>query len=302
MLAILVSCIIYSCLLSLICMGFTLQYTVMGVPNLAHTTITFSATYASFTVTLLGLSPYLGVPIACAYCGATSFLLYRFLAFLRNRGISLVGLMISTLVFDLIIYAIMNIYTELASRIFQVFAYMFALAEKDFAFMGLPGIFFVSVIAAFSLITAIHLILTKTKFGIAMRAVMENYSLSRIYGVDVDKVLSISWLLVGGIAGIAGSLYPIWFGMDPMVSTRILTAVFAGAIVGGLRSIYGALLGGFIIGTTEILGTYGLSFVLGPGMWAYRSALPILVVSIALLVMPNGLAGLIWDFRLRRKK
>lgn len=294
---IILTSIISSFLLSLLALGFTLQYITLSVPNLAYGTIAFASSYITLTMCLAKSSPYLGVPLAFVLGGGISFLLYKFMAFLRDHGISSLGLMISTLVFDLTIYGCMNIYADFIAYTFKAYTRSFTLSEMDFTFNGLPGILLVSSILSITLITIFYLILMKTKFGTAMRAVMENYSLARVEGVNVDLVLSISWFFVGGIAGIAGSLYPLWFYMDPWVGARILISIFAACVVGGLKSVYGSLAGGFIIGALEILITHAFASTLGSWIWSYRAITSIVIACLILLIMPKGLAGFISRLR-----
>lgn len=294
--------VIYASILALIALGFTLQYVLMGIPNLAHTTIAFSSTYLTLTMFLLALSPYLAVPFAALYGGSVSFLLYRFLAFLRRRKVSLVGLMISTLVFDFAIYGGINIYAEYIAYGLKAYTSSFILRQADFVFLGLPGILFVSVLISAFFATAFHLVLTRTRFGVAMRSIVENESLAKVDGVNVDRVLAISWFFVGAVGGAAGALYPLWFSMDPWVSTVMLTTVFAASVVGGVRSIYGSLAGGLVIAVTEIFGTSGLSDLFGPVMWAYRAAIPIAATCFVLLVVPQGLGGFVSQLHRRRAR
>jgi branched-subunit amino acid ABC-type transport system permease component len=280
-------------------MGFTLQYITLSVPNLAYATIAFASTYISLTVALAGLSPYVSAPFAFFLGGLISLLLYRFMAFLRDRGATLVGLMISTLVFDLTIYGVMNIYASYIAYVFKTFTYSFSLAEFDFDIGALPGILIVSTFVSVALVLIFHAVLVKTKFGIAMRGVMENYSLASTQGIDTEKVLTVAWFFVGGVAGISGSLYPLWFYMDPWVGARTFISIFAACVVGGLRSIYGSLLGGFVVGTSEILITYAFASVFGGWVWAYRAVTPMIIAALALLIMPDGVAGYLGRVRSR---
>jgi branched-chain amino acid transport system permease protein len=296
-----VSTVVYSCILALIALGFTLQYLVMGIPNLAHPTIAFSSTYLTLTATLVGLTPYTGVLPAALFGGGVSFLLYKFLASLKRKGVSLVGLMIATLVFQFIIFGLTNIYSEYIAYGLKAYTSSFILTQYDFALFGLPGILFVSMLTLASLATSFHLALTKTKFGVATRAIVENEPLAKVDGVNVDRVLSISWFFVGAVAGISGALYPLWFSMDPNVGTVMLASVFAASVVGGIRSIYGTLAGGIVVAVTEIGGSVALSGFFGPVAWAYRAAFPILATCIVLLGMPEGLGGFFSRFRKRRK-
>lgn len=296
---VLVTVVVSSFLLSILAMGFTLQYITLSVPNLAYATIAFASTYISLTVALMGLSPYVSAPFAFVLGGLISLLLYRFMAFLRDRGATLVGLMISTLVFDLTIYGAMNIYASYIAYAFKTFTYSFSLAEFDFDIGIVPGILIVSTLASVTLVLTFHAILVKTKFGIAMRGVMENYSLASTQGIDTEKVLTVAWFFVGGVAGISGSLYPLWFYMDPWVGARTFVSIFAACVVGGLRSIYGSLLGGFVVGTSEILITYAFAGAFGGWVWAYRAVTPMIIAALALIMMPDGIAGYLSRVRSR---
>jgi branched-chain amino acid transport system permease protein len=294
-----ITVIVSSFLLSILAMGFTLQYITLSVPNLAYATIAFASTYISLTVTLMGLSPYISAPFAFILGGLISLLLYRFMAYLRDRGATVVGLMISTLVFDLTIYGATNIYAGYIAYFFKTYAYSFSLSQFDFNFGVVPGILIVTTLASVTLVIIFHTLLIKTKFGIAMRAVMENYSLASTQGIDTEKVLSVAWFFVGGVAGISGSLYPLWFYMDPWVGARTFISIFAGCVVGGLRSIYGSLLGGFVIGASEILITYAFAGIFGGWLWAYRAVTPMIIAVLALIMMPDGIAGYLSRARAR---
>jgi branched-chain amino acid transport system permease protein len=289
--AVIITAVVSSFLLSLLAMGFTLQYITLSVPNLAYATIAFASSYVSLTMFLMNMSPYIGTPFAFLLGALISVLLYKFMSLLRDRGTSLVGLMMSSLVFDLTIYGIQNIYTEYIAYAFKAFTYSFSLSQADFHVGVIPGILIISSSTSVALVIFFHLSLVKTKFGIAMRAVMENYSLAEIQGVNTEKVLSVAWFFVGGIAGISGSFYPMWFGVDPWIGARMFVSIFAACVVGGLKSIYGSLLGGFVIGTSEIVVTYAFASLLGDWIWLYRSATSMAIAVIALTMMPEGVAG-----------
>jgi len=244
----------------------------------------------------MNLSPYVAMPFGFLLGGAISFILYKFVAFLRNRGTSIVGLMMATIVFDLIIYAGMNIYADYLAYVFKLYAGSFSLSEFDFKIFSLPAVLFVSGLTSVGLVAFFTLMLVKTKFGVAMRAVMENYSLASVHGINTERILSIAWFFVGGIAGLSGSLYPIWFAMDPWVGARMFISIFAACVIGGLRSIYGSLLGGFIIAFSEVVVTYFLSLYF-PWIWAYRAVTSMVIAAFALVEMPSGIAGLIEKLR-----
>jgi len=293
---IILTAVVYSFILSILAMGFTLQYITLSVPNLAYATIAFASTYLTLTFSLMGMVPYTAMPFAFLLGGAISYMLYKLVAYLRNKGTSIVGLMMATIVFDLIIYAGMNIYADYLAQVFKLYAGSFSLSEYDLKIFSIPAVLFVSAATSIGLVASFTLMLIKTKFGIAMRAVMENYNLANVHGINTERVLSIAWFFVGGIAGLSGSLYPIWFAMDPWVGARMFISIFAACVVGGLRSIYGSLLGGFLIAFSEIIVTYLLSIYF-PWIWAYRAVTSMLIAAVALVEMPSGIAGLIQKWR-----
>jgi len=291
--------VVFSCILALLAMGFTLQYITLGVPNLAYTTIAFASPYLSLLMTIKGLSPYCALPFGFIMGGVISILLYKFMAFLRDRKATTVTLMMSTLCLSLIMYGAVNIIASYMAKVFTVYTFSFSLTQYDFNIGTVPGILIVSSVTAVTLALVFHVFLVKTKFGIGMRAVMENYSLSAIQGIDTEKILIVAWFFVGGVAGISGALYPLWFSMDPLADTRIFIDVFAACIVGGVRSIYGSLLGGFLIAASETLVTYGFTFVLGNWVWSYRALPPMILSILTLLWMPEGIAGYVQRFSSR---
>jgi len=293
---IVLTAVVYSFILSILAMGFTLQYITLSVPNLAYATIAFASTYLTLTFSLMGMVPYTAMPFAFLLGGAISYMLYKLVAYLRNKGTSIVGLMMATIVFDLIIYAGMNIYADYLAQVFKLYAGSFSLSEYDLKIFSIPAVLFVSAATSIGLVAFFTLMLIKTKFGIAMRAVMENYNLANVHGINTERVLSIAWFFVGGIAGLSGSLYPIWFAMDPWVGARMFISIFAACVVGGLRSIYGSLLGGFLIAFSEIIVTYLLSIYF-PWIWSYRAVTSMLIAAVALVEMPSGIAGLIQKWR-----
>jgi branched-chain amino acid transport system permease protein len=111
-------------------------------------------------------------------------------------------------------------------------------------------------------------------------------------------MLAISWFIAGGLAGIAGALVPLWTIVNPDTGTVLLPSIFCASIVGGLDQIYGAVLGGFLLGLVDIVGTTVLASIVGPWVAFYEPVIPLVVLSATLILAPKGLAGL----RIRRGK
>jgi len=293
--------IVSSSVIGLMALGFTLQFITLKVPNLAHTTICFSSAYAPLSFWFFKINPYLALPLSFILGSFLSWSLYKYLSFLRARGTGPVGQMMSSLAFGLIIYGITNIYADYLSYVQKAWARTFTLANADIILFDVPGIVFLSPILLVSLTTFFHLLLTRTKFGIAIRAIVQDYSLAATLGVDTERTLGIAWFIVGGIGGLAGAVWPFWFSVDPWTGPRMLSDIFAACVVGGLFSVYGSILGGVIVGGMEILLLWGVALYVGVWVTSYRPIIPVVVAAITLLIFPKGIMGFIEVLREKRR-
>jgi branched-chain amino acid transport system permease protein len=134
------------------------------------------------------------------------------------------------------------------------------------------------------LMAGLHLLLTRTTLGRAMRAVSENPALARVVGIDPDAVARWTWLLGGGLATVAGVFTGLTVQLRPWMGFELLLPLFAAAILGGVGSVYGAALGGLVVGLAEALAV--------PLVGAeYRAAVAFGVLLAVLLVRPQGLLG-----------
>ena len=293
--------IIFASLLALLSIGLTLTYLTTRVPNFAHASFATIGVYIALVATRVWEStPYIAIPIAFVISGIVAVALYTFiLKPLIRKGASQAIQMVATLAFDLIVIAMLNIFADYIVNTYQVTSREFTLRSYDVEFMGLPLIVFAAPITIAILAITLHIMLRKTKFGIAMRAATENSDLSGIVGINVKLIFRISWLLGGGIAGIAGALMSLWFQGDPNLGPLLIPSVFAASIVGGFFSIYGAIVGGILVGLTEVLGTRFLAGEFGSWLIAYRPLIPLVFIVVTLLLAPRGLAGINWS-RLRR--
>lgn len=293
--------IIFSSLLALLSIGLTLTYLTTRVPNFAHASFATIGVYIALIATRVwDAVPYIAIPIAFVISGLVALSLYHFiLKPLIKKGSSQAILMIATLAFDLVVIALLNITADFIVKTFQITSREFTLRSYDIEFMELPLLVFVAPLVIAILAITLHIILRKTKFGIAMRAATQNSDLAETVGINVKLVYGISWLLGGGFAGIAGALMSLWFQGDPNLGPQLIPSVFAASIVGGFLSIYGAIAGGILLGLTEVLGTRFLAGEFGAWLIAYRPLIPLVFIVVTLLLAPQGLAGINWP-RLRR--
>lgn len=133
------------------------------------------------------------------------------------------------------------------------------------------------------LLIAVHLMLTRTKLGKAMRAMAANRDLARATGIPSERIIRFTWIIGGGLAGIAGFLAVLMQGtITYTVGWTLLLLIFAAVIMGGIGSVYGAIVGGVIIGLIT-----RVSLVWIPS--SFTEAMAFVVMVIVLLIHPSGL-------------
>ena len=295
--AILEGAVVYSNLLVLLGIGLTITYITTGVPNFAQGSMAVFGSYLSLTLWLvLGLHPYYSLPFSFIFGGAIGVGIYSLvLRPLIKREAMEVTLMIATLAVDMILIGILGAYSETLRSLTRMATTKFIFTPMDFELFGIEAVLVISSFIIFLLLLALFFLLYRTKFGIALRASMENPTLAEIMGVDVEHTRLFSWFLSGSLAAVAGSMLPFRQEIVPLTGTIIIVSIFAASVVGGLSSIYGALAGGYVIGISESLVTFYLSTVLGSGILVYSKVVSLVVLVIALIVAPMGIAGLsIW--------
>lgn len=134
------------------------------------------------------------------------------------------------------------------------------------------------------LMIAVHLLLTRSPVGRAMRAVAENPALARVAGVDVAGVVRVTWILGGALAAAAGVMLGLLVQIRPFMGFDLLLPLFASAILGGIGSVPGALAGALIIGVAE-----SMTVSLIGSEW--RAAVAFVILIAVLLARPTGLFG-----------
>jgi branched-chain amino acid transport system permease protein len=291
--AIWTAALVFASELTLLSIGFTLTYLTAKVPNFAHGTYAGVGIYVSYTFAKIwGLSPYYGFPISFIIGGIISVLIFKLvIGVLTNMGGGAIVLTISTLAIQIFLTAFIQIYAYYLRERFSTYAMAFLLKESDFEIAGFPGIFVVSLTLTIGSVLALHYMLTRTRIGVAMRATAEDPELASVLGINTNQIQLFSWFLTGGLACLAGAMIPLWFQSTPQSGAMIISSIMAGSLLGGFNSIYGSVIGGAIVGMSEImLTTWGQALI---GVWVgeYRPLIPMIFLVSILLVEPEGLQG-----------
>ncbi len=172
--------------------------------------------------------------------------------------------------------------------------------SEGLAFKTSQGI---TIVTAIVVVAALFWFLNKTRTGKSMRAYSDNEDLALLSGINPERVVTITWIIVAALATIAGVLYGLDKGFKPFTYFQLLLPIFASAIVGGLGNPLGAIAGGFVIAFSEITITYAFKKVLGYLMpeglepsslvqllsTDYKFAVSFSILVIVLLFRPTGL-------------
>lgn len=291
--------IVFSSLLALISLGLTLTYLTTKVPNFAHGAFVTVGAYITLTaVDVWQGNPYPYLVLALLIGGLTALAQY-IVVFkpLTQKGTTTIGLMITTIAIEFILFALINIYADYLSRTFKIRSRYFLLTGSDISVAGQRGLVIIAPVLTAMTVVLLYFILTKTKFGVAMRAAIESPSLASVVGINVNLVYAVSWFISGGLGALSGALLPLWFPGNPDMGSKMIVSAFAASIIGGQLNIYGAVLGGFVIGLAELLGTSYLASWLGAWVIPYRPLVPLVAIAVTLLLAPQGLMGVNWRKR-----
>jgi branched-chain amino acid transport system permease protein len=273
--------------------GITFLYRTTKVPNFAHASFVTTGVYSATVVSLMGFHPYVGMFLGFILGGLEGLVLfYAILEPLRRRNSSIFVLMIATLSYDILLYGVLNVLADYLQTTYKILARMIYYYSMDFSVGGVPGVTIISFSTLILTVVLLYALLNRTTLGVALRACMENITLAQTLGINVSLMLLISWFIAGGIAGATGALLPFYTMCGPYIGMFYIAEMFCASILGGLDQIYGAPLGGFLIGFTKITLISMLASLVGAWMTEYAPAVPLVVMAIVLVLMPKGLAAI----------
>ncbi|SEG00832.1 amino acid/amide ABC transporter membrane protein 1, HAAT family (TC 3.A.1.4.-) [Thalassococcus halodurans] len=315
-----VPAVAYGSQLALGALAVTLIYGILRFSNFAHgdtmalgTMVTIIATWGLQSVGIsLGPLPtaLFAIPVGIAFTAVlvlgTDRLVYRFY---RKQKVAPVIMVIVSI-------GVMFIYNGLTRLVLgpddQNFAdgERFLISARDFkAMTGLSeGLAIrttqvLTVVTAILVVAALFWFLNRTRTGKSMRAYSDNEDLALLSGIDPERVVRVTWIIVAALATIAGVLYGLDKTYKPFTYFQLVLPIFAAAIVGGLGSPLGAIAGGFVIAFSEVAITYAWKKVLvyalpeplePSGLMQllstdYKFAVSFVILVIVLLFRPTGL-------------
>ncbi|HZS93417.1 MAG TPA: branched-chain amino acid ABC transporter permease [Chloroflexota bacterium] len=267
-------------ILALAAVPLSLQMSVARIPNFAHGEILTAGAYAAYSVSLHVNNLLLSAVAAAAAGGVVAFLTNAVLLHpFAKRKPKVLILFILTIAASLIIQnIILFFYTgeNLPYPIAESPPHQigpFLLSTQDL----------LTIFAAVVVMLAVHVVLKYTTFGKAQRAVADNKELARVRGINADRIVALTWLMDGIIAGFAGFVLGINSGtVTPTLGQSYLLVIFAATILGGIGKPYGAMAGSLVIGIAmEVSALY-----IAPD---YKEAVAFVLLALTLIIRPSGI-------------
>lgn len=266
--------------IALSAVALSLQFSVSNIPNFAHGEFLTLGAYGAFMAQLVTHNLFIDALAGGAVTAAIAWAINRgVIEPFMKRGARITVLFVVTIALSLMIQNGLIIFFGGTTQNLVVPSY----SVNDVGPFRFTVMDEVIIAVAVAVMLAVHIVLRYTKFGKAQRAVADSRELAGVTGIDTPRVVALTWLMAGGIAGLAGVVIAFQGGtFDPTTGYTYLLVTFAAAVAGGIGRPYGAMLGAVILGlVTEVGGAYLAS--------SYKVVIAVGVLILVLLVRPSGL-------------
>jgi branched-chain amino acid transport system permease protein len=275
---------------ALIALGYTLVYGILQLINFAHSDVYMIGAFAAYyTASVLGMNNNPGVMTLLILLGASmlacsllGLLIERF-AYRPLRNAPRINVLITAIGISLLLQYSGQVIFGADPKVFPAVIEDSVLAEWN-------GVQLKSLDVAVLLVTiltmlALNFLVYKTKVGKAMRAVSANFTVASLMGVNTDRIIAFTFVVGSSLAGVGSVLVGMKYPkIEPLMGMMIGLKAFVAAVLGGIGSIGGALLGALIMGMSE-------EMVVGYFSSTYRDALAFGILIVILIFRPSGLLG-----------
>ncbi|MCR5285599.1 MAG: branched-chain amino acid ABC transporter permease [Treponema sp.] len=278
---------------ALIALGYTMVYGIVKLINFAHGDVMMVGAYAGyFVLRAMGATPF---GLACAFaaamivCALLSLLIER-CAYRPLRNAPRLNSLITAIAVELILQNGMRVLPFVGPNPRQfptMDTKVFNLVTKNYpdGFISISNIQLIVIISSVILMAVLNYIINKTRTGKAMRAVSFDMGAASLMGVNVNRTIAITFVIGSVLAGAGGVLYATAYPqIDPTMGYIPGLKAFVAAVLGGIGSVPGAMLGGVILGIAETMTKAYISS-------QYADAISYCILIIILLVKPTGLLG-----------
>ncbi len=268
---------------ALLALGLAVVFSIMGLINFAHGEL---MTIAGYVLMYCGLA---GFPFALSVCFAvmaamTAAVVMERVAFRTVRNASGATMLVTSFAVAMVLQVLFQNLISARSQPVIIPDFLGSSIRIGDVVIGTNKI--VAIAATLAMLVALELFMKKQKHGIAMRAAAEDFAIARLMGIRGNTVIAGAFALSGLLAGVAAVLWVSQrSSVDPLMGFTPVLKAFIAAILGGLGSLRGAVLGGFVLGFIEVY----LAAFLPASMQEFREPIGLTIVVLLLIARPNGL-------------
>jgi branched-chain amino acid transport system permease protein len=284
-------------LYALVALGYTMVYGILGLINFAHGEVVMFG--AMLALTLLALAADWAVPgallvtgailLAVPVCMGLGFLVER-VAYRPLRRAPRLAPLITAIGVSIFLQ---NLAMVIWGRQYLPFPPVLPLVIYDWAGASVTSLQIVIVVTSLGMMTGLLTLVNRTRLGRAMRATAQNPEVAGLMGVDVNRIIALTFVIGSGLAAVAGVLWSAYYGQAHYAMGFMLgLKAFSAAVLGGIGNIPGAMLGGFLLGVIESLGAGYIGDLTGGFLGShYQDIFAFLVLILVLVFRPSGLLG-----------
>jgi len=269
---------------ALIAIGYTMVYGVLRLINFAHGDIMMVGAFIAYFAHANG-APF-GLSVIIAILGAIIVgILTDKVAYKPLRDAPKISLLITAIGISFFLENLFNVLFGGIPRAFSAPAYLTKVIKVGDVVM--PVTVFIIPIVTLIILAVILWILYRTKYGMAIRALAFDIPTVKLMGINADFIIMIVFALGSALAAVGGVFYAVSYpSIDPLMGIIVGLKAFAAAVLGGIGSVAGAVVGGFILGFTEIV---VVAFM--PELGGYKDAFAFIFLILVLLFKPTGIMG-----------
>ncbi len=271
-------------LYALISLGLVIVYGILKLVNYAYGELIMIAGYSLYLLGSAGVSPWIVLAIAAVFTAILVSYLTELVAFRPVRTKSMTAILVTSFAVSTLLQNLVLLIVSPRSRAVplpEFFSKTVNILGSDVSMRNI-----LTIVIGLALLGALSLLMKHTVLGIALRAAAENFTMTRMLGVPANMVISVAFILSGFLAGVVALFWVARSAsVTPTIGVAPLLIAFVACVIGGMNSLSGAVVGGYLYGIIFSL----LSLYLPQSLLDYRDAFMFAIVILILLFKPEGL-------------
>ena len=277
----LLSSLVIGSIYALMALAMSITYKASEIPNFAQGEMAMVSTFVTFVLlSTMGFNFYLALLITIIFAFLLGIIL-EFVFIRRAKDPTPLSFIVITIGYQLMLYGLAGWkFGSDQKQIDLPFSESVVIFENDT--LAITELNLATMVIAILVLSGIYLLVQKTKLGLAMKACQQNVNAAKMNGISANRILAISFGISSVVGAIAGVLVAPIITLDPTMMWDPLLKGFAAAVLGGMKSLYGVVIGGFLLGIIENLFGFYVSI-------EFKSVIAFVIIVIVLYFRPSGL-------------